>query len=75
MIDLFYAPSPIHALAQPVVAYAKQIGHFTNTKYSVVSIPEGSRAHQLGYRFLSVKACNLPQCIADGATLHEEVTA
>jgi hypothetical protein len=36
--------------------------------HSVVTIPEGSRAHEIGYRFASIPDSELDYYLANGAT-------
>lgn len=60
---------PIHARAEPVRAYAKQIAELKGERFSVVTIPEGSSAHRMGYRFVSTPDSELPHYLANGAAL------
>lgn len=60
---------PIHAQAKPVCAYAKQIEKIKGEPFSVVTIPEGSAAHRMGYRFVSIPDTELPHYLANGAAL------
>lgn len=60
---------PIHAQAEPVRAYAKQISELKGEPFSVVTIPDGSAAHRMGYRFVSIPGSELAHYLANGATL------
>ena len=60
---------PIHAKAEPVREYAKQISDLKGVPFSVVTIPEGSAAHGMGYRFVSIPNDELPHYLANGAAL------
>ena len=60
---------PIHAQSEPVRAYAKQIAELKGEPFSVVTIPEGSSAHRMGYRFVSIPDDELPHYLANGSTL------
>ena len=59
---------PIHAKRAPVVAYAQQLADFKGEPYSVVTIPEGSAAHRMGYRFVSIPNTELLHYLKNGAT-------
>jgi hypothetical protein len=58
---------PIHAKAEPVRAYAKQIAELKGEPFSVVTIPAGSAAYCMGYRFVSIPDSELPHYLANGA--------
>lgn len=60
---------PIHAKLGPVVAYAKLISDHKGEPHSVVTIPFGSAAHNMGYRFTSIPNTELDFYLANGATL------
>lgn len=60
---------PIHAQAEPVRAYAKQIAELKGETFCVVTVPNGSAAHGMGYRFVSIPDSELPHYLANGATL------
>lgn len=60
---------PIHAQAEPVRAYAKQIAELKGEPFSVVTVPDGSAAHRMGYRFVSIPSSEMPHYLANGATL------
>lgn len=60
---------PIHSQAEPVRAYAKQIAEMKGEPFSVVTIPDGSTAHRMGYRFVSIPDSELAHYLAAGATL------
>jgi hypothetical protein len=59
---------PIHAQVGPVRAYAKQIAALKGEPFSVVTVPEGSAAYGMGYRFVSIPDSELPHYLANGAT-------
>jgi hypothetical protein len=61
--------APIHAQAEPVRAYAKQIAELKGEPFSVVTIPAGAAAHRMGYRFVSIPDSELPHYLANGAAL------
>ena len=63
------AVEPIHAQAEPVRAYARQIAELKGEAFSVVTIPEGSSAHRMGYRFVSIPDTELPYYLGNGAAL------
>ena len=60
---------PVHASLAPVKAYAAQIGELKKEPFMVVTIPEGSAAHRMGYRFVSIPAAELPYYLERGAAL------
>ena len=60
---------PIHATVEPVRAYAKQIAEIKGEPFSVVSIPEGSSAYEMGYRFVSIPNTELEHYTSNGASL------
>lgn len=59
----------IHATSGPVFAYAKQLSELRGEPFNVVSIPEGSAAYRMGYRFTSVPESELAYYLANGAEL------
>ena len=63
------AIEPIHATLAPVLAYVKYISDLTGEPHRAVTIPEGSAAHSMGYRFVSVSLYELDYYCANGATL------
>jgi hypothetical protein len=60
---------PIHATIEPVLAYAKWISEIKREPFSVVTIPPGTAAYRMGYRYVSVPNTELPYYIAGGAAL------
>ena len=66
---------PIHADYAPVVAYAKQIAALKGEPFDVVTIPEGSAAYRMGYRFVSIPRTELDYYLANGATKATERAA
>jgi hypothetical protein len=60
---------PIHARIEPVRAYAKQIAEMTGEPFSVMTIPEGSTAHSMGYRYVSIPDDEQHFYLAHGAKL------
>lgn len=60
---------PIHTRVEPVRAYAQQIAQLTGGSFSVVTIPEGSTAFDMGYRFVSVPDDELEIYQAGGASV------
>ena len=59
---------PIHAEYAPVSAYAKQIAAIKEAPFDVVTIPKGSAAYSMGYRFVSIPHTELDYYLANGAT-------
>ena len=64
------AISPIHADLTPVRAYAKWISGLKE-KHVVVTIPSGSSAYNMGYRYASIAAKELDFHLKRGASLVE----
>ena len=60
---------PIHATFEPVRAYATQISTVKGVPHSVVTIPESSAAHSMGYRYASIPNTELDHYLANGAML------
>ena len=58
---------PIHAELAPVQAYAKHIGELKGEPFSVVTIPEGTAAHGMGFRFVSIPDTELEYYLNNGA--------
>lgn len=65
---------PIHADLAPVQAYAKRISEETGEPHSVVTIPEGSAAYHMTYRFVSIPDTELDYYLANGAQLAPSAT-
>lgn len=63
---------PIHKDPAPVHAYAKHISDLKGEKHHVVTIPEGSSAYGMGYRFVSVPGEELQHYLAQGCKLVEK---
>jgi len=59
---------PIHATLKPVQAYVNYISDL-GVKHRALTIPEGSAAHAMGYRFVSVPLDEVDYYLANGATL------
>jgi hypothetical protein len=60
---------PINAELAPVLAYVDHITRMTSHQHHAVTIPEGSTAHQMGYRYVSIPDNELAHYLANGATL------
>ena len=60
---------PIHQTIEPVRAYARQIAEQKGEPFSVVTIPEGSKAYQMGYRFVSIPNDELGYYLENGSLL------
>lgn len=58
---------PIHATLAPVKAYAKQIAALKGEPFDVVTIPEGSAAYKMGYRFVSIPRTEMDYYLNNGA--------
>jgi hypothetical protein len=63
------AVEPIHANLPPVQAYVKYISDLTGVPHRAVTVPEGTAAHGMGFRFVSVSAHELDYYVENGATL------
>jgi hypothetical protein len=63
------AVEPIHATLAPVLAYVRYIGDLKGEVFHAVTIPEGSAAHGMGYRYASIPDDELAHYLASGATL------
>jgi hypothetical protein len=59
---------PIHTTLAPVRAYAAQIAALKGEAHCVVTIPAGSAAHCMGYRFVSIPESEAAHYLANGAT-------
>lgn len=58
----------IHATMPPVIRYAEFISDLKGNPHCVVTIPEGTAAYVMGYRFVSIALSELEDYIAGGAT-------
>lgn len=56
----------------PVERYAAALTRLKGVKHHVMSIPKGSAAYQLGYRYVSVPAGELAYYQSKGAQLVEQ---
>ncbi len=61
----------IHATLPPVRAWAVYLAKLKAKRYHVVTIPEGTRAHKMGYRYVTIDDTELPYYLEHGATLVE----
>jgi len=61
--------APIHASIAPVKAYAEYITGKKKEPHHVVTIPEGTAAYGMGYRFVSIPFDELQYYLANGASL------
>ena len=59
---------PIAATLPPVLTYVDRISELTGTSHRAVTIPTGTAAHSMGYRFVSVSLDELDHYLANGAT-------
>ncbi len=59
----------IHATVEPVKRYAAELSKLKGEPHCAVTIPEGSAAHQLGYRYVSIPEAELAHYQANGAAL------
>ena len=62
-------PVPAHAEIAPVRAYAALLSSTLNKPFAVVTIPHGSAAHAMGYRYVSIPKAEVTDYLANGATL------
>jgi len=62
------AVEPIHANLQPVLNYVKYISDL-GVNHRALTIPEGTAAHGMGYRFVSVPLNEVEYYVANGAKL------
>ena len=60
---------PIHSTLPPVNAYVQHISELKGEAFHAVTIPEGSAAYRMGYRFVSVPDSELNHYLENGATL------
>lgn len=58
---------PIHATLAPVLAYVKYISDLKGEPFHAVTIPEGSAAYNMGYRYVSIPGDELQHYLANGA--------
>jgi hypothetical protein len=63
------AVEPIHATLAPVLAYVRYISELKGETFHAVTIPAGSVAHGMGYRYVSIPDDELAHYLANGATL------
>ena len=66
------AIDPIHAELEPVRRYAQWISQLKKEPH-LVSIPEGTAAYGMGYRFVSILESERSHYLGNGATLAVEV--
>lgn len=62
-------PEPCHATEAPVRAYCTELANLHQTPWHVVTVPEGSMAWSLGYRYASVSNAD-HQSYLDGGAGH-----
>jgi len=62
-------PEPIHATLAPVLAYVKYISELKGSPFHAVTIPAGTAAHGMGYRYVSIPDDELEHYLANGAEL------
>lgn len=67
------AIDPIHAELEPVRRYAQWISQLKKEPHLAVSIPEGTAAYGMGYRFVSIPESERGHYLGNGATLAFEV--
>jgi hypothetical protein len=60
---------PIHATAEPVKRYAEQIAELKGEPFYVVTIPNGSAAHGMGYRFVCIPETERAYYVSNGANI------
>ena len=65
------AVEPVHANLQPVLNYVKYISNL-GVKHRALTIPEGTAAYGMGYRFVSVPIDEVDYYLANGATIAEQ---
>lgn len=63
------AIDPIHAELEPVRRYAEWVSQLKKEPYLVVSVPEGTAAYGMGYRFVSIPESERGHYLANGAAL------
>jgi hypothetical protein len=57
----------IHATLPPVLAYVGHISELTGKPHRAITIPAGSAAYSMGYRFVSIPLDELDHYLANGA--------
>ena len=67
-------PEPYAPTVEPVLAYAQRLANFQGVPWSVVTIPEGSLAWNMGGRYAAVPDNELPHYINRGAEFVQGVT-
>lgn len=63
------SPDPLSAELAPVQRYAEHIHAVTGKTHIVITIPEGTQAHSMGYRFATCEESELPYYTERGATV------
>jgi hypothetical protein len=63
------AAEAIHASVEPVRAYVAHISDLKGEPFYVVTIPQGTAAYQMGYRYVSVSGDELDDYLANGCSL------
>lgn len=64
-------PASIHAKKEHVIAYRNEFLKPLGLDHAVVTVPAGSAAYHMGYRFTTCARDELADYIAGGATLAE----
>lgn len=62
----------VHVEADPVRAYVAELGKITGKTHHVITIPAGSPAYEMGYRYTTCPADELDNYMEHGATLVED---
>jgi hypothetical protein len=60
---------PIHAEVAPVQTYAAWISQLKSGVWRVVTVPGGSRAYEMGYRYVAIQEEEVPHYLENGSTL------
>lgn len=63
------SPDPMSAEVAPVQRYAEHIHAVTGKRHIVITIPEGTQAHSMGYRFATCEEGELSYYVERGATV------